>query len=366
MTDHKLLSRVSSCIDPSASELSLVRRNGRVLLGLPSQKDGLLRALALYQPQRQAARAMVIALRGLAAIGLQGIVLPKFSLQKEQEAAMPWLPGVEPGTCGILLGSPEHRVRRAIASYRLNGRWEVAKISFGAEGRKVLEQEARALEELQAVASGVPQLLGLHHFKDITLLRMPYLEGDPVPIGQYAEALGLLDDWVGDVSATPITGFPEWQDIESALTEVSGGKDVLEQLSQLSLRPVICHGDFTRWNLRTRKDGSPVVLDWEWGHSSGMPGIDLVHYFLQDHRLVKRMPPKEAIRATIADLDRPECAAYLHKTGWHNDRILIIIACLAWKQGARHQENTEYLEASGLWPLILDVEPLMDANEREF
>ena len=352
MTDHKLLSLVSSCLDPSALELSLVRRNGHILLGLPPDRVAATRSLALYQPQRQLARAMVRALLSLTAVGLQRCLLPKLSIPNPQEDWLPLLSGVEPGSCGILLGSPEHRVRRAIASYRLKGQWEVAKISLGTEGRDVLEQEARALEELQAVASGVPQLLGLHYAEDITLLRMPYLVGHPIPIGHYVEALGLLNDWVGDAPTKPITNFPEWPFIESALLKLPDESDALKKLSKEFLKPVICHGDFTRWNLRMKKDSSPVVLDWEWGHSSGMPGIDLVHYFLQDHRLVKRMSPEDAIRATVSDLNRPACAAYLRKTGWSDDRILPIIACLAWKEGSRHQENTEYLDAA--LKLILD------------
>lgn len=352
MTDHELLRLVSSCLDPSALELSLVRRNGQLLLGLPSDRVAAKRALALYQPQRQLARAMVRALQSLTAIGLQGCLLPKLSFQNPQEDCKPLVSGVEPGSCGILLGSPEHRVRRAIASYNLNGQWEVAKISLGTEGRDVLEQEALALEGLRTAASGVPQLLGLHHAEDITLLRMPYLVGHPIPIGHYVEALELLNDWAEDAPTKPITDFPEWPFIESALLKFPDGTDALKKLSKEFLKPVICHGDFTRWNLRMKKDSSPVVLDWEWGHSSGMPGIDLVHYFLQDHRLVERKPPEAAIRSTLADLNRPACAAYLRNTGWGNDRILPIIACLAWKEGSRHQENTEYLDAA--LRLILD------------
>ncbi|QTN32179.1 phosphotransferase [Akkermansiaceae bacterium] len=352
MTDHEVLVQVLSCIDPSASSLRLVRRNGRILLGLPAVKEPGARALGLYQPQRLLARGMVAAIRRLSRMGLQGFALPEEPIQARQKDLSPALSGVESGTCGVLLGSPEHRVRRAIASYRFNGQWEVAKISFGAEGRQVLEKEAKALGELQSVAKGVPDLLGLHTSPDVTVLRMPYLQGDPIPIGRFAEALGLLEGWVGDFPEKPISDFPEWQWIESAL-DSANGHEALQELSHKSLRPAICHGDFTRWNLRTRKDDSPVVLDWEWGHSSGMPGIDLVHYFLQDHRLVKRMSPEDAIRATISDLYRPECSEYLRKTGWGENRILPIIASLAWKQGAGHQDNQDVLEAAV--ELILDV-----------
>jgi hypothetical protein len=77
-----------------------------------------------------------------------------------------------------------------------------------------------------------------------------------------------------------------------------------------------------------------------------MPGIDLVHYFLQDARLVERLAPVDAIAKTCGLLNSPGCAAYLHKAGWSGNALLPIIASLAWKQGAGHQENAEVLEAA--------------------
>jgi hypothetical protein len=344
MTDHELLSRVLACIDPPARGLRLVRRNGRVLLGLPPGREAAARALGLYQPQRALARLMVTGLRGLARVGLHGGMLSKIHLTGGPTPMSPALAGIDPGTCGVLLGSPEHRVRRAIASYRKDGGWEVAKISYGEAGAGVLEQEARTLEELHAVAAGVPRLLGLHRGEDVTVLRMPYLTGTPVSPGESEDALGLLKQWITDQTPKPITEFSEWTAIESALSEFETGRGALERLSRERLRPVICHGDFARWNLLRKADGGLVVLDWEWGHPDGMPGIDLVHYFLQDARLVERLSPVDAIRKTCLILETPGCRDYLDKTGWSGDPLLPIIASLAYKQGAEHQENGEMIE----------------------
>ena len=245
-----------------------------------------------------------------------------------------------------MLGSPEHRVRRAIASYRHAGAWEVAKISFGAAGAGVLGREARVLEELQALAAGVPRLLGLHHGGDATLLRMPYLTGKPIAPGEFAEALGLLGRWNTNRPLAPITGFPEWTAIGAALSVDEVGRGTLERLAGEMLRPVICHGDFARWNLLRQGDGKLLVLDWEWGHTAGLPGVDLVHYFLQDARLVRRLNPAAAIEATLRDLTRPACMAYLAGTGWSAEPLLAIIASLAYKQGAGHQDNRDVLAAA--------------------
>jgi hypothetical protein len=344
MTDHELLSQVLACVDPAAVGLRLVRRKGRVLLGLPPGREAAARALGLYQPQRALARLMATGLRGMAHVGLHGGILSKIHLTGGSTSMSPALTRIEPGTCGVLLGSPEHRVRRAIASYRKDGGWEVAKISFGEAGARLLEEEAQALKTLHPLATGVPRMLGLHHGEGVTVMRMPYLTGQAVGPGESNAALQLLKQWITGQTPKPITDFPEWTAIASALSEFESGGRVLERLSRECLTPVICHGDFARWNLLRKADGGLVVLDWEWGHSGGLPGIDLVHYFLQDARLVERLSPADAIRKTCLILESPACRVYLDKTGWSGDPLLPIIASLAYKQGAGHQENGEMME----------------------
>ena len=343
MQDRDFLNRVISIIDPTATSLRVLRRRGNVLLGISNEKNTAERTLGLYQPQRLVARSIVSFLRVLSRFGLHGM-LPKMPMAAKSMDLHPPLGGIVPGSAGILVGSPEHKVRRAIVSYRNGAEWEVAKISFGDEGAKILEMEAATLNQLQSIATGAPRLLGLHRGDGVTVLRMPYLKGKAIKPGETSDALNLLKSWVGSDGPLPIQRFSEWSHIETAIKCMPYGEKALEALSKKSLRPVICHGDFARWNLLKQADGSLMVLDWEWGHEAGMPGIDLVHYFLQDARLVERMPAMEAITKTCQILKSPDCASYLESTGWGSDPLLPIIASLAYKQGAGHQENREILE----------------------
>lgn len=343
MTDTELLSRVFGILDPGATQRYSLRRDGRLLLALPTTGESTTRALRLYQPQRRLARWMVAALHGLARVSWQGCLLSKLHVSGEPVALDPLLPGIEVGTCGVLLGSPEHRIRRAIASFRNAGQWEVAKISFGTDGARILKQEARVLKELQSLTTSAPSLLGLHHTADLTVLRMPYLTGAPISPGESDDAIRLLNEWITNDFELSASGFPEWEAIQSALCDFETGVRVLGEISTIQLKPVICHGDFARWNLLKQLNGGLIVLDWEWGHEMGMPGIDLVHYFLQDARLVERLKPQNAIRKTCSLLESPACKSYLQKTGWNGNPLLPIIACLAYKQGAGHQENAEIL-----------------------
>ncbi len=346
MTDTKLLEHVAGIFDPSARRLHGLRRGGRWLVALPREPEAFSRALALYQPQRMAARFLVRTVSLLSRSGFRNAALARVDLHPVEREMIPPLAGVESGTCGVLLGSPEHRIPRAIVSYRMAGKWEVAKVAFGPDGAGNLEQEARALGELAPLADGVPQLLGLHRRGDATVLRMPYLTGNPIRPGDSTAAIKLLQGWKSDKRALPISHFPEWPAIQSALAHGNDAEKALEKLSGQTLVPVICHGDFARWNLRGQAEGTPVALDWEWGHADGMPGLDLVHFFLQDARLVRRRPSSQAIAETIDSLEHPSSRQYLAGTGWQADPILPIIASLAWKQGAGHQDNGNILETS--------------------
>lgn len=346
MTDTELLGRVLGILDPTAGRMHGLRRNGRWLVVLPRNREAFAHALALYQPQRTAARILVRAVDWLSRVGFQEAALARIDLKTAADRIHPNVPGVEPGSCGILMGSPEHHVRRAIASYRNEGRWEVAKIAFGAECAGILEREARVLLELSNLVPGVPGFCGLHHGRDVTLLRMPYLIGKSIAPGDLRAALDLLMSWNIGRPSMPINRFPEWRAIEATLAESATGRMKLEQLANEILVPVIRHGDFARWNLLRQRNGSLIAIDWEWGHSAGMPGLDLVHFFLQDARLVSRNEPTKAVEHVESLLADPDCRAYLDQTGWSGDLHLPIIASLAWKQGAGHQDNKVILSSA--------------------
>jgi hypothetical protein len=345
MTDSELIARVAAVLDADAKGWLGLRKGNRLLLALPLGKEAGLKALGLYQPQRLLAKGMVALLEALLKCGCAGALLSKLKRLKNFENLGPPLGDIDLGTCGVLLGSPEHKVRRAIASYRREGLWEVAKVSFGEAGRLNLEREALVLAELHGKADAVPPLLGIHRADDLTLLRMPYLTGQPVPYGRTDGAIQLLESWLTGASPQGIEVFPEWVAIRDALNSCASGKTALMEVSKENLNPVIRHGDFARWNLRIFGN-ELIALDWEWGHSRGMPGLDLVHYFLQDARLVERLAPKDAIIKTITALETRRCAEYLAKTGWSGNPMLPIVASLAFKQGAGHQDNTEILDTA--------------------
>jgi hypothetical protein len=77
-----------------------------------------------------------------------------------------------------------------------------------------------------------------------------------------------------------------------------------------------------------------------------MPGIDLVHYFAQDARLVDRRLPAEVCRTTKEKLNKRACRDYLQRSGWDDHKDLAILASMAFTVGAEQQANSEVLDAS--------------------
>jgi hypothetical protein len=346
MTDEEAIDEVFSLFEMRAGEWATIRRNGRILLALPPGRRGALQGLKLYQPQRLKARASMAALRLAAGLGLHRWVLPGLRHAGGIVETEPDLPRALPYSTGILLGSPEHRVRRAIASYQTAWGWEVAKIAFGPEGWDVIHGEAAALQSLPEQTPGAPALLGIHRAHSCSMIRLPLVRGSVLRQGDAKDAISLLDAWLSDAPLQEITAFPEWPAIQSALSGSERGRECLDDLAQIRLRPAVRHGDFARWNLLRQRDGSLVVLDWEWGTATGMPGIDLVHFFAQDARLVRGLAPAEVIRSVARSLERPACREYLEQTGWGGEAMLAILASIAFTVGARQQANEEVMEAA--------------------
>jgi|UPI00047FD31E hypothetical protein len=346
MTDTIAIHHALSALNAVKATHVALNRNGRLFMLLPSDRKAALHTLSLYQPQRLKAKVAIFLVKILVLLGLHQLFLPQWSAGNAELAIDPLFVGVDHKSVGIMLGSPEHSVRRAILTYQCQGKQEVAKIAFGAEGREVISAEAAVLRDLPERWQAIPRLIDCYATPACSLLRMPFEKGEPISSGEVTEVLKLLDSWMSADLAIRADSFPEWNEILSALEETEEGRLALEALSKQMLVPTLRHGDFARWNLLRKSDRSLVVLDWEWGKANSMPGLDLVHFFLQEERLVNQLTHEQAMVATIAKLGLESCENYMSRGGWRGSMILPLIASLAWKQGAGHQDNHKILQES--------------------
>lgn len=340
------LSKVATALGRPMRVMHLLARGDKPLLALPHGGEAARRTLQLYQPQRGLARFTAGVLCGACAFGVHRILLRKASTDLSGHSGGLLPEGTDPESIGILFGSAEHRVFRAVLSYRNGENWEVGKLAVGTAGAEMLEREAGILREIGAVTPGLPALLGLEMAEDVRLLRMPYLVGRSLAHGDIAPVLALLTSWLSDGEAIPLASFSEWPSITAGLMGLTINESILKRLADLPLRPSIRHGDLARWNLLRTKDGRLKVLDWEWGERHGLPGFDLAHYLAQDFRLVRRLPAAQVIEKTVQALESPFWSPYLELAGWTGNARELVMVYLAFKQGAGHQDNTDILRVS--------------------
>lgn len=339
------IEKVTAILGDGLKEHYLLSRGGSPLLALPASAEGAQQTLGLYQPQRGLAKLVACGLRVAARSGLHRILLPKTESSASpignEQSLLP--SGADKDTVGILFGSAQHRIFRAVVSYRLDGGWEVGKAAVDGAGAQMLEQEAVVMRAIGEQTNGIPPVLGLERAGEGCLLRMPYIQGRSLQRGDLAPISRLLISWLSDAAPQEFELFSEWHFIRTALGKQTRGAEFLSTLEGELHSPTIRHGDLARWNLLKMADGTVTVLDWEWGEPHGLPGIDLAHFLAQDFRLVDRLSDTEVVNETVKALKSSTWSKYLDTSGWKGRELELMIVCLAFKHGAGHQENSELL-----------------------
>ena len=364
MTDQEIIECSLGALGAPGEEcedLYLVKKGGRVLLALPREKEAALMALRLYQPQRFIAKVFAQAITLAVRLGIQSFffkrVVREDGGQEPEKDAGEGLQGSR-GSAGILLGNPDHLVRRAIVSFRAQNGFEVAKIAFGKEGVKLIEREVQTITGLPKGRSGIPEILGTHHREEIGVMRMPYLNGGIFKTNDPEIYINLLSDWLLDEARCPLGSFAEWEKIESVLSALLQREDDvsarvnfcarLERLKDLSVKPSIRHGDFAPWNLIQDQTGRVLALDWEWGVPRGVSGFDVIHFLTQEMKLVQRLTPEEIRSAVDAKLQTEPFAGYLEAAGWAGSLDDLFLAAVAFGASSGLDGSEELLRISSL------------------
>ncbi len=344
MTDFEVISRSLAAVGAAGREVFLVKKGGRVLLALPGEKEAALIALRLYQPQRTVAKVFVRAISFAVHLGLHKSFLKRMWVGEETSGEGEGMPAVVAETAGVLIGNPDHLVRRAIVSFRTGNGFEVAKVAFGEKGVNLIEREATTIKSLPENVRGIPRLLGTHHTGEIGVMRMPYLKGRFLSADDAESYVTLLTDWLRDEPSCLLEDFPEWEGIERTLSGRSDGGEILECLKGLKLTPGIRHGDFAPWNLIRDENDEILALDWEWGVPRGVPGFDLIHYLTQELRLVQRLTPSAIVEAVEFTLSKEPFSTYLRRAGWGDSHRELFIAALAFSLGSNLKGSEAILE----------------------
>ena len=323
-------------VDASATYALLIRKN-RVLCALPKDREVARRTLSMYQPQRLQSKLVKRIIRAGIECGCH------FSLLK------PWTRGAANGFKdrsfpGIMIGSTGHHCERAIACLYDEGDWQICKVSFGEKGHDILNREARMLEAMAADFPDTPRLLGIDHKGELALLRMVFQEGKPWEGRDLRLLLELLGSWLNRGPEQRLSEFENWGMMANVLRRSPRWADQADDISLLKLRPAIQHGDLTRPNLRISQQGRLLVHDWERGSLHGIPGIDLVHFLVQDLCFSKRFTNHKIVEDALASLKSPACSTFVRDMGWAGRERELMALAFAFNTGAAYIDQTEMLE----------------------
>ncbi|MFM7183044.1 MAG: hypothetical protein ACKO2G_16495 [Verrucomicrobiales bacterium] len=316
---------------------AILRRDGRVLLALPEDRETAAKTLQLYQPQKTKAKVVARCLEMAVNLGLYRFLLPSHVTVEAGVAATR-----NPKPVGVLVGSSGHLCERAVTLSQRDGAWEVAKFASGPDAGSILSNEASMLQLLQA-NSRVPELIALETSEAGVMLRMKLMEGmswegEAVePILEILNELRLQEEW------RPLEGFLEWQWIKKGFSMANTGAAILEHLSTHKVPVSIRHGDLTRPNLRVGADEKLIVHDWERGAPEGAVGFDLAHFITQDVLFRGNYSPDEAVTRIRRNLSTSPAREWLEENGWAGRSDQLLAANLALNTGAGYLDQREWL-----------------------
>lgn len=320
----------------------LLLRNGRVLCALPSGRAEASRILSLYQPQRPVAKLLALALRCFTAMGLHPLVLREWRVPDDAQGEER-----QDNAPGVMIGSEGHLCDRAVLCLREAGEWRVCKVAYGPNGHTILSHEAVMLRTLSVEFPGIPTVSDFSRRGEATLLRMPYQSGSPWRQADLTPLMTLLASWMNRGDARALGTFAEWSRIESVLKKFSLWNGRLGSIAELKLRPSIRHGDLTRPNLRLSPEGGLLVHDWERGCLEGIPGLDLVHFLVQDRLFRQHMEPSEAVAAVLAALKEAAPSNLLRNLGWGGKEAELMALSFAFNTGSDYFDQTPLIECLG-------------------
>jgi hypothetical protein len=211
------------------------------------------------------------------------------------EALLAFLADVAPGAVPVAaqVGMPglaqKLTLRLADATGRPVGFLKCAEGDFA---RERLRHEREILQLLPAGAG--PAVLKSGVVAGLEVLLLAPVDGrHPPPAVEPTPALLHLTESLVTARRAPIEGHPWYRTLGGERSAVEAHVHALAGRDwPIALR----HGDLAPWNLLARPDGSYTAIDWEYGSTDGLPGLDVAQYVLQVAMLVARWEPARAAR----------------------------------------------------------------------
>ena len=282
----------------------VLKRKGRCLLLVSDTAAEETGGFDLYQPQTLIARSMVRLQRW--AIRFAGRPLGLTSIYLGNGGAVSATSRHFGGTAdSVLLGNPCQLSRRAVVRLKLEtGGFLVCKTGFSKEARALILREKTFLERIHEKPNvlGIPALYGPYGSSDYDAFAMEFIQGSSTGRDNWKSFVKVLSSWLSNEPCSPSLFAATSREIGKA-----PGFDVKKSLR---------HGDFAPWNVISRADGKPVVIDWEMGAEDGVAGWDLTHWLVQEARLVGKLDDEQVCDVALSGLKDLEFSDFLERAGW--------------------------------------------------
>ena len=292
-------------------------RRGQEFLLLPDDAEAAERSLEVYSPQSWLAKVAIKLLRRCIRLRIPTPVLrrvilriPKgsllFSLLKSSRRN-PKLKETLP--FALLAGNPKEPSRRfVLLSFDDEHKPRIVmKIGVGRFSSELIEKERRFMEENGNRFPCFPKISDSLSADEFAVFTTEYLRINERGFDSYEELYKCVSGWVhhsemernlGELA--PLDKLYDLQMGDAALTRLC------EAVRNISVVPVVFHGDLVPWNIRADAESNDwVVIDWERGEYEGVPAWDWFHFTVQTSLLVNKDSP-ESIMERIRNLFQSE------------------------------------------------------------
>jgi hypothetical protein len=293
-----------------------LRKEGHELLAVPRRSDTLSSFLALYLPQTPKARCAKVLFSVMLRSPLAHL-LPSYTLTLRRTPLAQFMAVLGGGRLpefAVVAGNPAESGRRFVLGLAASaGKVSIAvKCGDQKEARQLIVRESCVLKQLAPSFPYIPRCLSSFDSPEAAAFATDFFPELTRPLDRAAR-VALVSKWITTAKEVDLRHFPEWTFPPDAAFGKRG----------LRVNPVVFHGDFAPWNLRSM-NGLPMVIDWERGCVEGPPLWDLLHYEIHEEILVKRSRT-EQVRERIHELLKdPSIQTYLANcnASQHSDLLL--------------------------------------------
>jgi len=275
-----------------------LRKGGHELLAVPRRSDTLSSFLALYLPQTLKARFAKELFSVILRTPLAHL-LPSYKLTLRRTPLAEFMVGLGRGCLpdfAVVAGNPAENGRRFVLGLASSDEKVSIVVKCGSQqgARQLILKESSVLKQLAPSFPFIPQCLSSFDSSGVAAFATAFFPALSRPLDR-ADRVALVSRWVRSEEEIDLRWLSGWAVPDNA---VIGDRSI-------RVKPVVLHGDFTPWNLRSI-NGLPMVVDWERGRYKGPPLWDLLHYEVHEEILVKRSTTAR-VRDRIQSLFQDPC-----------------------------------------------------------